>query len=175
MRPKMIALAACVAALTLLVAACGDDNGGSTGAATAESDATPVGDIVAVAQSEPQLSTLVDAVTAADLVETLQAQGPYTVFAPTNDAFDALGGTLDELLEPAAKDDLANVLTYHVVEGDVKAADLEDGQKVTTVQGGELTVAIDGGDVKVNDATVVQADVPAENGTVHVIDKVLTP
>ena len=167
-------MVACVAALSLVVAACGDDDGGSA-TATEQADSSATANIVVVAQDTPQLSTLVKAVTAADLAETLQGEGPYTVFAPTNEAFSALGGQLNELLKPSSKDDLSDVLLYHVVEGDLKAADLEDGQKLTTVQGEDLTVAIEGDEVKVNDATVVQADVPAANGTVHVIDGVLTP
>lgn len=176
MTKKLFALAACLAALSLVVAACGDDEDeGSTATTTEQADVAETQNIVVVAQGEPQLSTLVKAVTAADLAETLQGKGPYTVFSPTNEAFRALGDDLDTLLEPSSKDDLTDVLTYHVVEGDVKAADLEDGQKLKTLQGGDLTVSVDGDVVKINDATVVRADVPAANGTVHVIDGVLTP
>ena len=175
MRTARFALVACIAALSLTVVACGSDDEGSSATAAPEAETTATNDIVAVAQGEPQLSTLVDAVTAADLAETLQGEGPYTVFAPTNEAFRALGDTLDELLEPANKDELADVLTYHVIADDVKAADLTDGQSVETVQGESLRVQIDGDEVKINDATVIQADVPAANGTVHVIDGVLTP
>ncbi|MDQ2621882.1 MAG: fasciclin domain-containing protein [Actinomycetota bacterium] len=133
-------------------------------------------DIVETAQATPDLSTLVDAVVAADLVETLQMDGPYTVFAPTNDAFAALPpAELKRLLKPANKAELADILTYHVVEGDVKAADLTDGQMVDTVNGGQLEVRIDGDQVMVGDATVAQADVATSNGTVHVIDAVLLP
>ena len=138
-------------------------------------------DIVALAVKTETLSTLVAAVQAADLVETLQGEGPFTVLAPTNDAFAALpAGTLDTLLLPENKDQLASILTYHVIAGDVMAADLTNGQVVTTVNGGTLTVEIsDAGvyfvDAKGGKAKVVTADVDASNGTVHVIDAVLLP
>ncbi len=140
-----------------------------------------VGNIVAVAAETPSLSTLVTAVKAADLVTTLQAAGPYTVFAPTNAAFEALpAGTLDTLLKAENIGQLKSVLTYHVVSGKVMAADLKDGQEVTTVQGARLTVSISGGkvyltDAKGNKVTVEAADVSAENGVVHVISGVLLP
>lgn len=138
-------------------------------------------DIVALASATPTLSTLVTAVQAADLVGTLQGEGPFTVFAPTNDAFAALPeGTLDSLLLPENKDQLAGVLTYHVVSGNVVSSDLSDGQIVTTVQGEKLTVSIMDGKVYITDAKggkamVTQADVDASNGVVHVIDSVLLP
>ena len=172
------------AALGLGVMACGDDeedtaSGGTAAAATAtpEPEATEAAgmDIVALAQETPELSTLVEAVTAADLVETLQGEGPFTVFAPTNEAFEGLGDTLTTLLEPANKADLASVLTYHVVPGELMAADLEDGQELETVNGETLTVSIDGDTVKVGEATVTMPDVDASNGVVHVIDTVLQP
>jgi uncharacterized surface protein with fasciclin (FAS1) repeats len=183
MRSSRLALVAIIPALAF-VAACGDDYdapaaGAETPAATAEPTATPAtseADIVALAQDTPALSTLVDAVTAAELAETLQAEGPYTVFAPTNDAFDAVPeDALADLLRPANKDQLTEVLTYHVVPDEVMAADLEDGQMVTTVQGEQLEVSIEGDEVMVGDATVTQADVDASNGVVHVIDAVLMP
>ena len=138
-------------------------------------------DIVALAVKTETLSTLIAAVQAADLVETLQGEGPFTVLAPTNDAFAALpAGTLDTLLLPENKDQLASILTYHVIAGDIMAADLTNGQVVTTVNGGTLTVEIsDAGvyfvDAKGGKAKVVTADVDASNGTVHVIDAVLLP
>lgn len=138
-------------------------------------------DIVALASATPALSTLVTAVQAADLVGTLQGEGPFTVFAPTNDAFAALPeGALDSLLLPENKDQLAGVLTYHVVAGNVLSSDLSDGQIVTTVQGEKLTVSIMDGKVYITDAKggkamVTQADVDASNGVVHVIDSVLLP
>ena len=136
-------------------------------------------DIVALASETDSLSTLVAAVQAADLVETLQGDGPFTVFAPTNEAFDALpDGTLDTLLEPANQGQLVDVLTYHVVAGEVFAADLSDGQVVETLQGETLTVEIRDGMVYIIDAAggealVQTADVDASNGVVHLIDSVL--
>lgn len=138
-------------------------------------------DIVALATGNENLSTLVTAVQAAGLVETLQGEGPFTVFAPTNDAFTALpAGTLDTLLQPENKEQLSAILTYHVVAGEVKSSDLKDGQVVTTVQGGTLTVNIADGkviltDAKGNKVNVVTADVDASNGVVHVIDGVVLP
>ena len=177
---------AALAALPVLAfaAACGDDEeGGADAAATPAATATPDAaaeaggqDIVALAQATPELSTLVDAVTAADLGATLQEPGPYTVFAPTNDAFSAVGqDTLDQLLAPAGKDQLTSVLTYHVVPGETLAADLQDGQRLETVQGEQLRVRIRGDEVRVGGATVTQPDVDAANGVVHVIDGVLLP
>ena len=132
--------------------------------------------IVETAVATDALSTLVAAVTAADLAETLSGPGPFTVFAPTNDAFAALPeGTVDTLLEPANRDQLTSVLTFHVVAGKALAADLTDGQTLTTVQGQTLTVKIDGATVTVNGVPVVQADVEASNGVVHVIGGVLLP
>ncbi len=137
---------------------------------------TGPGDIVDIAASNEDFSTLVAAVTAADLVETLKGDGPFTVFAPTNDAFAALPpGTVDELLKPENKDQLVAVLTYHVLPG-AGFSDQLAGQHLTvkTVQGG--TVRIDGRNgVKVNDANVTTADIAASNGVIHVIDKVLLP
>ena len=135
---------------------------------------TAAADIVGVAAGTADLSTLVKAVTAADLVSTLQGEGPYTVFAPTNDAFAALpAGVVDTLLLPCNKDALTKVLTYHVVSGKVESMDIQPAD-VKTVEGQSVTLATDGG-VTVNGANVVQADVPASNGVVHVIDQVLVP
>jgi uncharacterized surface protein with fasciclin (FAS1) repeats len=138
-------------------------------------------DIVALAIKTETLSTLVSAVQAAELVETLQGTGPYTVLAPTNEAFAALpAGTLDTLLLPENKGDLAAILTYHVIAGEVLAQDLTNGQVVTTVNGGTLTVEITEEGVFFVDANggkaqVQSADVDASNGVVHVIDAVLLP
>ena len=118
--------------------------------------------------------TLVAAVTAADLVETLSGDGPFTVFAPTDDAFDALPeGLLDALLLPENKDALTSILTYHVVSGEVMAADVTAGD-VETVEGSTIAITTEGG-VMVNDANVVTTDVDASNGVIHVVDKVLLP
>ena len=174
MRSSRLALLLAVPALALGAAACGDDDENS-GGATAAPAATEQ-DIVALAQSTPDLSTLVDAVTAADLAGTLQGDGPYTVFAPTNDAFSAVGDdTLDQLLAPAGKEQLTDVLTYHVVPGELTADALENGQELETVQGGSLRVRVSDGEVTVGGATVSQPDVEASNGVVHVIDGVLLP
>jgi len=144
-------------------------------------DDNNTGNIVEVASATPTLSTLVAAVKAASLVETLQGEGPFTVFAPTNDAFSALPeGTLDTLLKPENVDQLKAILTYHVVAGKVMAADLSNDQEVTTVQGGKLTVKIADGAVHLVDAKgsqvmVEKADVNADNGVVHVVGGVLLP
>lgn len=132
--------------------------------------------IVEVAVGNENFTTLVAAVTAAGLVDTLAGEGPFTVFAPVNSAFDALPeGTVENLVKPENKDTLTGILTYHVVAGNVHAADLTDGQKVTTVNGQELTVSIQDGIVKINDSTVIIPDVEASNGTIHAIDSVLMP
>ncbi|MEM9389553.1 MAG: fasciclin domain-containing protein [Bacteroidota bacterium] len=132
-------------------------------------------DIVALAAGTDILSTLVAAVQAGELVETLQGEGPFTVFAPTNEAFAALPeGTLDNLLLPENKDQLVAILTYHVVAGKVMSTDLTDGMTAATVNGAEVTITtVDG--AKVNGAGVASADIEASNGVVHVIDAVLLP
>lgn len=133
-------------------------------------------DIVDIASASADHSTLVAAVQAAGLVETLKSAGPFTVFAPTNAAFNALpAGTVDGLLKPEMKADLTSILTYHVVPGAVKAADLKDGQKIKTVQGAELTVSIKEGKVMIDGANVTAADLVASNGVIHVIDAVVMP
>lgn len=132
------------------------------------------GTIVEVASSNPDFSTLVAAVGAAGLAETLSGDGPFTVFAPTNEAFEALpDGVLDALLLPENKDALASILTYHVLSGEVMAADVTAGD-VATVEGSTIAISTDGG-VQVNDANVTATDVDASNGVIHVIDAVLVP
>lgn len=178
--PRFVAVIGVGAAITLAAAACSDDEGSST-TTTTEAPAEEVGTIVDVAAGNEDFSTLVTAVTAADLAETLSGDGPYTVFAPTNDAFAALpAGTLDELLLPENKDTLTAILTYHVVAGEVMSADLTDGQEVETVQGEILTVGVTDSGVTLTDAggntvNVVAADVDASNGVIHAIDGVLIP
>ena len=133
-------------------------------------------DIVDIAAGNPDFSTLVAAVKAADLVDTLKSDGPFTVFTPTNAAFAALPpGTVETLLKPENKDQLVNVLTYHVVPGKVTSDQLAGKRlSVATVQG--QSVHVDGRDgVKVNNANVVSADIMARNGVIHVIDKVILP
>jgi uncharacterized surface protein with fasciclin (FAS1) repeats len=133
-------------------------------------------DVVDIAIGSPDHTTLVAAVTAAGLVETLKGAGPFTIFAPTNAAFEALPkGTVEGLLKPENKAKLTGILTYHVVAGAVKAADLKDGQKVKTLQGEELTVSIKDGKVMINGANVTAADLTGSNGVVHVVDAVLIP
>ncbi|MEL6919441.1 MAG: fasciclin domain-containing protein [Pseudomonadota bacterium] len=131
-------------------------------------------DIVDTAAGNSDFETLVAAVQAAGLVETLKGEGPFTVFAPTDDAFAALGSTVDELLLPENKDQLTAILTYHVVPGKVMSTDLSDDMTAATVQGEDITIDLDNG-VMVNDATVVTADIETSNGVIHVIDKVILP
>ena len=132
--------------------------------------------IVENAAGSSDHTTLVAAVKAAGLAETLSGTGPFTVFAPTNEAFDKLPkGTVESLLKPEMKADLTSVLTFHVVPGTFKAADLKDGQKLKTVQGKELTVSVKDGKVMINGATVTIADVVSSNGVTHVVDAVLLP
>lgn len=131
--------------------------------------------IVEIASGNEDFSTLVAAVVAAGLAETLSGDGPFTVFAPTNEAFAKLPeGTVDELLKPENKEKLAGILTYHVVAGKVMSKDLSDGQKAETVNGQEITVTMEDG-VKIDTATVVTADLEASNGVIHVIDSVIMP
>ena len=133
-------------------------------------------DIVDTAVSTDFLSTLVAAVKAGDLVDVLKGDGPFTVFAPTNDAFAKLpAGTLESLLKPENKAQLVAILKYHVVPGKVMSSDLSNGQKAKTVEGSEITVKIMNGKVMINDANVSAADIEATNGVVHVIDSVIMP
>ena len=189
-----------VVALSLLAGACSDDDDDAgddlssdeTSETTVadestdtmmEDDAAASGeDIVDTAVAAGDFETLVTAVQAAGLEETLRGEGPYTVFAPTDDAFEALPeGTLDTLLaEPEG--DLADILTYHVVEGEVPAADVAglDGEEVTTVNGATFTVGVADDAVTLTDAAgnevnVTMTDVEASNGVIHVIDAVLMP
>jgi uncharacterized surface protein with fasciclin (FAS1) repeats len=130
-------------------------------------------DIVDTAVAAGQFKTLVKAVQAAGLVDTLKGPGPFTVFAPTDAAFAKLpAGTLDALLKDKKK--LAQILTYHVVPGKVMAADVKPGD-VKTVEGQNLMVSVQGGNVMVNDAKVTRTDIAASNGVIHVIDSVVLP
>ncbi len=132
-------------------------------------------DIVDTAIEAGSFTTLVAAVQAAGLVDTLKGEGPFTVFAPTDEAFAALPeGTVEDLLKPENKDQLTSILTYHVVPGKVMSSDLSDDMMAATVQGGEIKIDLDNG-VMVNDASVVTADIAADNGVIHVIDKVIMP
>lgn len=172
---KSLILAA--SALTLTTAAVAGDYGKKK----------PTTTIVEAAVATDQLSTLVAAVTAAELVDTLNGEGPFTVFAPTNSAFADIQGTVDTLLQPENKAALQGVLTYHVVAGKVTSKDLvkmikkADGPiTVDTVAGGTLEISLEGNSVKIRDAaggvsTVAAADLKQKNGVVHVIDRVLLP
>lgn len=132
-------------------------------------------DIVDTAVEAGSFETLVAAVQAAGLVETLKGEGPFTVFAPTDAAFAALpAGTVEELLKPENKDQLVSILTYHVVPGTVMSGDLTNNMMAATVQGGEVTIMTEGG-VTVDGANVVQADIEMSNGVIHVIDGVIMP
>jgi len=140
-----------------------------------EEAAESAGTIVDVAVGAGTFNTLVAAVTAADLAETLSSEGPFTVFAPTDDAFAALpAGLVDALLLPENKDALVAVLTYHVLAAEVPSSDVAPGD-VATVQGENITIAADGDTLTVNDATITAVDVEADNGVIHVIDSVLVP
>jgi len=186
---------AAVIALAITTAACGSDDADTAAAAPATSSAAASpspsasasesmasADIVDTAVAAGDFTTLTAALTAAGLVDTLKGPGPFTVFAPTDDAFAKLpAGTVDTLLKDP-KGDLTQILTYHVIPGKVMAADVVklDGQKVKTVQGGELTVGVDGDKVTLTDAAgntvnVTMTDVEASNGVIHVIDGVLMP
>jgi uncharacterized surface protein with fasciclin (FAS1) repeats len=153
-------------------------------AATAAEHEEDKADIVDTAAGNDQFATLVQAIEAAELAETLKGEGPFTVFAPTNEAFEQLPeGELERLLEPQNQDELRKILTYHVVAGKVMASDVTqlegidsaDGAAVATVQGAEATLKMDQGQLMIDDATVTKTDVKASNGVIHVIDQVIVP
>ena len=172
-RSGVFAAIAVVMALTL--SACGSDKEETMEPVAEETtEATTVGTIVDVASGAGNFGTLVAAVTAAELVETLSGVGPFTVFAPTDEAFAALpAGVVDALLLPENKAVLAQILTYHVVSGKVMAADVTDSD-VATVEGQTVKLSTADG-VTVNGAKVVTADVAASNGVIHAIDAVILP
>lgn len=194
MKKLSIALAS---AASLAIVACGEpvddtatmDDDVAMADQMANDTVTEAGTIVEVAQGNPDFSTLVSAVTSAELAETLSGEGPYTVFAPTNAAFEKVPqATRDELMSEAGKNDLSGILTYHVVEGETMASALtqaiegagEEGYTLTTVNGGTLTAMMDGENVVLRDAagntaTVTMTDVDASNGVIHAIDTVLMP
>jgi uncharacterized surface protein with fasciclin (FAS1) repeats len=179
-----IAAAGGIAAL-LFLSGCSSDSDDAATTETTTAAATPsetmsepameeAGTIVEVAAANPDFETLVAAVTAAGLAETLSGEGPFTVFAPTDEAFEALPeGVLDALLLPENADALTSILTYHVLADEVMAAEVTAGD-VETVEGSTITITTDDG-VKVNDANVTATDVDASNGVIHVIDAVLVP
>ena len=188
---RTFAMPVIATASALALAACGapaEDTTAEDTMADETSVAEEPGTIVAVAQGNSDLSTLVSAVTAAELGETLSGDGPFTVFAPTNAAFDKLAdGTLESLTAPEGKEQLTSILTYHVVEGATDAATLTSAiesnggsYEITTVNGGTLTATIQDGNVVLTDAaggtsTITATDVQASNGLVHTIDTVLMP
>jgi uncharacterized surface protein with fasciclin (FAS1) repeats len=153
----------------------------ATGTTTATGDMTggtvmTGTDIVDTALAAGNFNTLASALTAAELVETLKGEGPFTVFAPTDEAFAKLDpATLENLLKPENKDELVRVLTYHVVAGRVLAEDASAMTSATTVEGGDLTIATSGSDLTINGATVVTPDIETSNGVIHAIDTVLLP
>jgi uncharacterized surface protein with fasciclin (FAS1) repeats len=132
--------------------------------------------IVETAVNHGSFKTLVAAVTAADLVGTLTSEGPFTVFAPLDDAFAELPeGTVETLVKPENKQQLTSILTYHVLVGKIMSTDLSDGMKATTVNGEEVTVHLKEGKVFINDSEVVLADVETDNGVIHAVNKVIMP
>lgn len=139
----------------------------------------PVGQqpsIVALVQQNPNLSTLFDLIRAADMVQVLESPAPYTLFAPTNDAFAALpSGTLEALKRPENQLELSRILQAHVLPNRITAGELKHNMPLKTAQGQEVLVKVQGQDVTVGNATVLQTDVQAANGVVHVIDRVLLP
>lgn len=154
----------------LVLAACSDDGPDAADTTVAVAEA----DIVEIASTTEGFSTLVAALGAANLVETLQGDGPFTVFAPTDEAFAALpDGVLESLLEPENVDVLTRILTYHVVPGAVFSGDIAAGE-VATVEGSSVMLGTDGG-VTVDGANVTAADIAASNGVIHVIDAVILP
>ena len=133
-------------------------------------------DIVDTAIKAGSFNTLVAAVQAAELVETLKSKGPFTVFAPTDEAFSKLDkATLESLLKPENKDQLVAILTYHVVAGKVMSTDITGNMEPATVNGSTINITLNNGKVMINDATVISADVDTDNGVIHVIDTVLIP
>jgi uncharacterized surface protein with fasciclin (FAS1) repeats len=144
--------------------------------ATAPARGQQTRDIVDTAVAAGSFATLAKALTAADLVATLKGPGPFTVFAPTDDAFAKLpAGTLESLLKPENKDKLRRILTYHVVAGEVRAADVVKLQSATAVSGDTIAVKVKDGKVHVNDGNVIKTDIKATNGVIHVIDTVILP
>ncbi len=185
MNIKIVAAGFAVASLALVGCSSNDDTTAEASPTAATSapasptdamtDEASAGTIVDVAAANPEFSTLVAAVTEAGLAETLSGEGPFTVFAPTNAAFDALPeGLVDALLLPENQEVLTQILTYHVVAGEVMSTDIQPGD-VATVEGEDITITTEDGGVQVNGAMVSTADVEASNGVIHVIDEVLVP
>lgn len=132
--------------------------------------------IVSIAADNPDFTTLVAALKAADLVDALQADGPFTVFAPTNAAFEKLpAGTVESLLKPENKDKLVSILTYHVVPGQVLAKDVVKLDSADSLQGDDIHINVSMGKVTVDNANVIATDIKGSNGVIHVIDSVILP
>lgn len=166
---RTVLLNGLVLMLTLFMLQACDDDDDDNGPTNPPNE---TGNIVEVAQSDDDFSDLVSALSDAGLVATLEGDGPFTVFAPTNDAFADLDVDLSTLTE----DQLVEVLTYHVLDAEVASGDLDSAQTVATVSGGEIFITVEGSDVRVNDrAMVTSADIEASNGTIHAIDQVLLP
>lgn len=180
---QYLGITAAVVTLSLGAAACSsdgiDDAGKKDSTETTTTTTSPATDtstqtIVEVASANSDFATLVSAVEVAGLVDTLSGTGPFTVFAPTNEAFSEIpAADLDAILADKAK--LTAILTYHVVPGKVLAADLKPQQKVATVQGGEVDIEVSGGKATINGCNIVKTDIAASNGVIHVIDCVITP
>lgn len=176
MTRNLFALAlAAVATAGIVPVAFADNHAAPAGEMSTEEMAAEPVDIVATAIAAGQFETLAAALEAADLVEVLQGEGPFTVFAPTDEAFAALPeGTLEDLLKPENKEQLVSILTYHVVPGAVLSTDLESGE-VETVEGSTVMVEVSETGVTVDEANVISADIEASNGVIHVIDAVILP
>lgn len=170
---------ATAALFALALAACANQGGQMAGDGMSGDQTAMASDksIVEIAANDQRFATLVKAVKAADLAGTLDSGGPFTVFAPTNAAFDKLpAGTLDQLLKPANKDKLTNILTYHVVPGRVMARDIAGKQlRADTVNGRKLPIDATGSTVRAGNANVVKTDIAASNGVIHVVDSVIMP
>ena len=168
--------------VSLVLAACGPaetQTPAPTATSIPEATSSPepvLNDIVDTAVADGRFTTLVAGLQAAELVETLKGEGPFTVFAPTDEAFAALpAGTLDELLKPENKQSLTDILLYHVVPGSVMAADVSGMTSATTVLGEDVAIKVDMGDVYINDAKVIVTDIQTSNGIIHVLDAVIMP
>jgi uncharacterized surface protein with fasciclin (FAS1) repeats len=176
--------------LTLLAAACfmlSCNNGNETQVKSVSTETTGAGqsgvqdnesakDVVKVAAASKDHTTLVEAIKKAELVDALSNAGPFTVFAPTNAAFDKLPkGTLENLLKPENKEKLQDILQYHVYVGSLKTDLMQDGQTLNEVNGGNLTISKKDGKIVINNSATIIASIPASNGIIHVIDGVLLP
>ena len=181
---KKFQIAALLAAIILM--SCGNNTQTAADPATTETksdagqanvkDDASMKDIVKVAVGSPDHTTLVSALKQADLVDVLANPGPFTVFAPTNEAFNKLPkGTLDELMKPEKKTDLQNILQYHVTTSSLKADFFKDGQTIGMVNGDNITINVKDGKIILNNSATIVASVPASNGMVHIIDGVLLP